>query len=110
MSQKYLIGLDVGGGGGRCLLVNGETGEITSVFRPWTLPNDPQAGGFAFRLDTDMVWRTLGETTQEVLKKARVTPQEVTGVAATSMRHGLVAIDRKGKVLLATPNRDARAV
>ena len=110
MSQKYLIGLDVGGGGGRCLLANSETGEITSVFRAWTIPADPQAGGFAFRLDTDTVWRTLGETTQEALKKARVTPQEVTGVAATSMRHGLVAIDRKGKVLLATPNRDARAV
>src|SRR5512136_373450 len=108
MSQKYLIGLDVGGGGGRCLLVNSETGEITSVFHAWTLPPDPQAGGFAFKLDTDTVWRTLSETTQEALKKAGPAPKEVVGVAATSMRHGLVAIDRKGKVLLATPNRDSR--
>ena len=110
MSGKYLIGLDVGGGGGRCLLVNTDTGETVSVFHAWTLPPDPQAGGFAFKLDTDAVWRVLGETTQEALKKAGAAPQEVAGVAATSMRHSLVAIDKKGKVLLATPNRDSRAV
>ena len=52
----------------------------------------------------------LGETTQEALKKTRVTKQEVAGVSATSMRHGLVAINKKGKVILATPNRDSRAV
>ncbi|MCX6036975.1 MAG: class II aldolase/adducin family protein [Chloroflexi bacterium] len=110
MSGKYLIGLDVGGGGGRCLLVNADTGETVSVFHAWTLPPDPQAGGFAFKLDTDAVWRVLGETTQEALKKAGAAPQEVAGVAATSMRHSLVAIDKKGNVLLATPNRDSRAV
>jgi autoinducer 2 (AI-2) kinase len=110
MSGKYLIGLDIGGGGGRCLLVNTDNGETVSVFSAWTLPPDPQAGGFAFKLDTDAVWRVLGETTQEALQKAGAAPQDVAGVAATSMRHGMVAIDKKGNVLLATPNRDSRAV
>ncbi|RPH55960.1 MAG: hypothetical protein EHM81_13840, partial [Chloroflexi bacterium] len=64
MPGKYLIGLDVGGGGGRCLLVNANTGEMVSVFHAWTLPPDPQAGGFAFKLDTDAIWRALGETTR----------------------------------------------
>jgi autoinducer 2 (AI-2) kinase len=110
MSGKYLIGLDIGGGGGRCLLVKTDTGETVSVFSAWTLPPDPQAGGFAFKLDTDAVWRVLGETTQEALRKAGAAAQDVAGVAATSMRHSMVAIDKKGKVLLATPNRDSRAV
>ena len=108
--SKYLMGLDVGGGGGRCLLVNSETGSITSVFRDWILPPAAEIGGFAYTLDTDKVWRTLGEMAQAALKKAGITPQEVTGIAATSMRHSLVAIDKKGNVLLAAPNRDARAV
>ena len=110
MSGKYLIGLDIGGGGGRCLLADSVTGESVSIFHAWTLPPEPQAGGFAFKLDTDAVWRALGATTQEALKKAGASPQEVAGVAATSMRHSLVAIDKKGHVLLATPNRDSRAV
>ncbi|MCX6035639.1 MAG: FGGY family carbohydrate kinase, partial [Chloroflexi bacterium] len=110
MVNKFLVGLDIGGGGGRCLLVNADTGETVSVFHAWTLPPDPQAGGFAFKLDTDAVWRVLGETTHEALQKAGAAPQDVAGVAATSMRHGMVAIDKKGNALLATPNRDSRAV
>ena len=110
MAKKYLMGLDVGGGGGRCLLVNVETGETISVFHAWTLPPDPEAGGFAFMLNTNAVWRVLGETAREALKKAGADPSEVAGVAGTSMRHGLVAIDKNGKVLLATPNRDSRAI
>ncbi len=110
MSGKFLIGFDIGGGGGRCLLVNTDTGETHSVFHAWTLPPDPQAGGFAFKLDTDIIWHVLGEVTQEALTKVGASPQDVAGVAATSMRHSMVAIDKKGKVLLATPNRDSRAV
>ncbi|MFH1908537.1 MAG: NAD(P)-dependent oxidoreductase [Chloroflexota bacterium] len=107
---KYLMGLDIGGGGGRCLLVNAETGETTSAFRAWTHPPAPEAGSFAFRLDTDLVWRVLGETAQEALRKSGITPQDVAGIAATSMRHSMVAIDKKGNTILATPNKDARAV
>lgn len=110
MTAKYLIGLDVGTGGGRCLLVNVETGEVVSVYRAWTHPKRPEAGGFAFDLDTTAIWRTLGETTREALAKAGITPQQVAGIAATSMRNGTVAINQHGDVLLATPNKDARAV
>ncbi len=107
MTKKYLIGLDIGGGGGRCLLVNVDTGETLSVFHGWTLPADPAEGGFAFLLNTDAVWRMLGETTRDALNKAGAEPSDIAGIAGTSMRHGLVAIDKKGKVLLATPNRDS---
>jgi sugar (pentulose or hexulose) kinase/phosphoglycerate dehydrogenase-like enzyme/ribulose-5-phosphate 4-epimerase/fuculose-1-phosphate aldolase/putative sterol carrier protein len=110
MPERYLMGLDVGGGGGRCLLANAATGEIASVFQPWSLPREPEAGGFAFRLDTDLVWRTLGECAKAALAQARIEPSQVAGVAATSMRHSIVAIDKKGRVLLAAPNRDSRAV
>ena len=109
MSRKYLIGLDVGGGGACCLLADIESGESTSVFRSWILPAAPEVGGFAYKLDTDSTWRILGETVQEALKSLGVVPQEVAGIAATSMRHSTVVIDKKGNVLMAAPNRDARA-
>ena len=109
MSGKYLIGLDIGGGGGRCLLVNAETGATSSVFHAWVLSPAPEIGGFAYKMDTATVWRILGETTQEALKKAGISPAEVAGVAATSMRHGTIVLDKEGGVLMAAPNRDARA-
>jgi sugar (pentulose or hexulose) kinase len=33
MSRQYLMGLDLGGGGGRCLLVDVESGEMTIADR-----------------------------------------------------------------------------
>jgi sugar (pentulose or hexulose) kinase/phosphoglycerate dehydrogenase-like enzyme/ribulose-5-phosphate 4-epimerase/fuculose-1-phosphate aldolase/putative sterol carrier protein len=109
MSGKYLIGLDVGGGGGRCLLINVETGKVTSVFRPWRFPSAPEIGMFAYSMDLAYVWRILGEATQEALKQTGISPREVAGIAATGMRFASVVLDKKGGILMAAPNRDARA-
>ncbi len=109
MSTRYLMGLDVGGGGGRCLIVNTETGETSSVFRPWSLAPDPEAGGFAYRMDPDNLWKVLSETAREALQRAGVQPGQVAGISAASMRHSTVVLDRNGHVLLMAPNRDARA-
>ncbi|MBM3122811.1 MAG: hypothetical protein FJZ97_11615, partial [Chloroflexi bacterium] len=109
MSARYLMGLDVGGGGGRCLLVDVESGECVSAFHPWRLQPAPEVGGFAYRMDPAVVWRILGQTASEALRLAGAVAQEVVGIAATSMRHSTVVIERSGRVLLMAPNRDARA-
>jgi sugar (pentulose or hexulose) kinase/phosphoglycerate dehydrogenase-like enzyme/ribulose-5-phosphate 4-epimerase/fuculose-1-phosphate aldolase/putative sterol carrier protein len=109
MSPNYLMGLDVGGGGGRCLLVDVASGVLTTTFRPWTHPPAPDTGGWGFDLHVDRVWRALGETAREALNQAQASPAQVLGVAATSMRHGMVLLDADGRERLAVPNRDARA-
>jgi len=103
------MGLDIGGGGGRCLLVNVESGETVSAFRAWSHPPAPDVGGFAFDFDTQGVWRILGEAVKEALHKAGIAAQDVAGVAASSFRHGMVVLDRKGIALAAMPNQDGRA-
>ncbi len=109
MPARYLIGLDVGGSGGRCLIFDHQTRSVTTSLSPWTHPPDPEAGGWAYAFDTASVWRALGQTLRRALAQAGVAPGEVAGLAATSFRHGTVVIDRHGSVLLATPNKDARA-
>jgi len=109
MPGKYLIGLDVGSGSIRALLVNAETGETFSACRSWSLQPAPEVGGFAYKFDPAVAWRLIGEATREALATAGASPLEVAGVAATSMRHGTVVIDKKGGILMAAPNRDARA-
>ena len=109
MSGKYLMGLDLGGGGGRCLLIDTTTRESVCVVRSWTHSPAPEAGGLAYKLDTDVLWRTLGELAHEAISRIKISPQDVLGIATTSMRHSMVAIDRNGDVILAIPNKDARA-
>ena len=48
MPAKYLMSLDVGGSGGRCLLLNCQSGETVSASRRWTHPNAPGLGNWAF--------------------------------------------------------------
>ncbi|MCJ7625643.1 MAG: FGGY family carbohydrate kinase, partial [Anaerolineaceae bacterium] len=110
MANRYLIGLDIGGGGGRCLLVNTDTGDISITFRHWPPQIMPQSADWGFDLNVDMLWKVLGEITRECISRAGINSQDVVGIAATSMRQSAVVIDRDDKVLLATPNMDARAV
>jgi autoinducer 2 (AI-2) kinase len=110
MSKKYLIGLDAGGGSGRCLIVNVETGEIASAQRGWSHPLAPGTGGWGYDLNLPLMWNVFGELTREALAKMGASPEEVAGISTTSMRHGIVLLDKGGNALLATPNRDARGM
>jgi autoinducer 2 (AI-2) kinase len=99
----YLLGLDVGGGGGRALLVDAETGEVQRAFRGW-LPSTESD------VDLELVWRSLADASREVLARAAAPPGSVAGVAATSMRLGAVLLDPAGTALYSGWNRDLRAV
>lgn len=103
----YLIGLDAGSGSVRALVVDAESGRTTVATRFWK-PSPSPEGGWAFDLDTGHAWALLVEAVREALQKAETPPNAVAGIAATSMRHSLVLV-RGSEVLLALPNRDARA-
>jgi sugar (pentulose or hexulose) kinase/phosphoglycerate dehydrogenase-like enzyme/ribulose-5-phosphate 4-epimerase/fuculose-1-phosphate aldolase/putative sterol carrier protein len=109
MKQKYLLGFDAGGGSGRCLLANPDTGEALSATRLWSSLPASDNSGLAYDLDLEAIWKALGSACHEVLRRAGAAADEVAGVAVTSMRHSTVVLDKKGKVLFAAPNRDARS-
>ncbi len=109
MSQAFLMGLDLGGGGARCLLLEIASGRVVSAnrrFAAHALPDVPMGSGF----DAEATWALLGAVSREALLRAGAAPGDVLGIAATSMRHGSVLLDAQGRVLLATPNRDARGL
>ncbi len=109
MSQGFLMGLDLGGGSARCLLLELASGQLHSASRRFAA--QPHAGipmGSVF--DAAATWALLGEAAREALARAGAAPSAVLGIAATSMRHGSVLLDAQGGVLLATPNRDARGL
>ncbi len=109
MKPRFLMGLDAGGGSGRALLVNIATGEISSVTRPWASLVMIKTDSLCIDIDLEAVWAILGDASREVMAKASAAPGDVAGIAVTSMRHSTVILGKKGGVLLAVPNRDARA-
>jgi sugar (pentulose or hexulose) kinase/phosphoglycerate dehydrogenase-like enzyme/ribulose-5-phosphate 4-epimerase/fuculose-1-phosphate aldolase/putative sterol carrier protein len=109
MLAKYLMSLDLGGSGGRAMLFNLETGSITTSTCAWSFDPDPGAGSFAFDLGCANKWQALCQIGRDVLARTGAGQTDVAGISVTSMRHGMVIIDKDGRVLVATPNKDARA-
>jgi autoinducer 2 (AI-2) kinase len=109
MGERFLMGLDLGGGSARALLLGTVSGRCLAVSRPFAPQAQPDVPmGSAF--ETEPTWSLLAQAAREALARAGVARAAVVGVAATGMRHGSVLVDAQGRALLATPNRDARGL
>jgi sugar (pentulose or hexulose) kinase/phosphoglycerate dehydrogenase-like enzyme/ribulose-5-phosphate 4-epimerase/fuculose-1-phosphate aldolase len=109
MNSRFLIGLDFGGGGGRCLVVDVESHAVTVAARAWAFES-PADQPTASNVDAEHCWGLLCECVHEALSRAGAVPEQVAGIAATSMRHASAVLDADGNLLLATSNRDARGI
>ena len=104
------MGLDLGGSGVRCLLVDVESGETVTAARAAPRSAAAGTGGTGADLDAAACWVLLAEAAREALARTQARPAEVAGIAATSMRFSLVLLDREGRELVAIPNADGRAL
>jgi L-ribulose-5-phosphate 4-epimerase len=102
---QYLMGLDLGGKKGCCLLLDVVSRDSVTTCRRW---QHRMTAGFSYDLDTVEVWRLLGEATREAMAKVGARPRDVLAVSTTGMRHGSVVVDARGEVLLAAPTLDGR--
>ena len=107
--SPWVLGLDLGGGGGRALLFNTQTGALASERRSWTHRIAPGTGGIGNDLDLPRMAQLLGEASRAVLARSGVRPEEVAAVGVSGMRFGFIVQDAKGTVLHAGSNRDGRA-
>lgn len=110
MSKGFLMAFDLGGGSGRCLLLDLDTGTSYATKRSWSYPTAPNTMGLGYDLDLEDMWGKLGEASRQVVREAGAAPGDVLGIAATSMRNTTVLLDADDRVLFATPNQDGRAL
>ena len=109
MSAVYTMGVDFGGGGVRCLLLDSRSGQTHHAVRACAPHRTPGTGGLGVDLDLAEIWAALSAATREVVERAGAAPGQIAAIAATSMRLGCVVMDGDGNALLAVPNVDARA-
>ena len=67
MARPLLLGIDIGGGGGRFFLVDAERGLVRRGGCAWSLPVTPGTGGFGFDIDADEFFAKLGATCREIV-------------------------------------------
>jgi autoinducer-2 kinase len=106
--MRYLLALDLGTGSCRAVLFD-EDGRQTAIGqREWSHPGLPGHPGSQV-FDTARNWRLICECIREALDRAAIGPGDVTAVATTSMREGMVLYDASGNEIWACPNVDSRA-
>ncbi|MCX7675879.1 MAG: FGGY-family carbohydrate kinase, partial [Alteraurantiacibacter sp.] len=110
MDRHMLMGIDLGGSGVRCLVVDPRAARCTVAHRPWHFVRSAQSSGLAYDIDLELAWQLVSEACREAVAAADATADRVAGVAVSAIRCGMVIIDRQGKAIFALPNRDARAM
>jgi xylulokinase len=94
--DKYLIGIDLGTSGSKCILID-EAGNLkgkaiteypTLMPRPSWTEQDPEAW-----------WRATVRSVRATINQSNVDPKQIAGIGLTGQMHGLVVLDSTGQVL-----------
>ena len=96
MSKKYLIGLDVGTSGAKCIIADSDGKVVASSTQEYPLYTPKP--GWAEQNPEDW-WNAVVKGLQVILKKAKVDPADIAGVSYSGQMHGLVALDENCEVI-----------
>ena len=92
-----LLGIDIGTGGTRAVLLDGDgrvVSSATAAHSPFASPHP----GWAEQNPDDW-WRAVCSAVPECLARGETAPREISGIGLTGQMHGLVLLDRGGSVL-----------
>jgi autoinducer 2 (AI-2) kinase len=109
MDKPWLMGIDLGGSGARCVLVNRSSGALVGASGSWSFAAAEGTFGTGYDVDLDVVWGVVGEACRDAVRKAELDSSGLSGIAVSAMRFATVVLGDEGEMLLAVDNRDARA-
>ena len=94
--MNYLLGVDLGTSGTKTVLFDEQGTVIASALREYPLMQPKN--GWAEQ-DPDLWWQASAETIREVIEKSGIRGSEIASLGISGQMHGLVLLDRDGKVL-----------
>jgi xylulokinase len=92
----YLMGIDVGTSGVKCILISENGDHVAEAVRSYPIYS-PLPGWF--EQNPKDWWDATAASIQQVLSHARVDAAEIAGIGLSGQYHGLVILDRNQKVL-----------
>ena len=94
--MEYVIGIDLGTSGTKTVLFNREGQVVASATVEY--PMYQERNGWAEQEPLDW-WNAACQTLGAVLEKSGVDAGDIKGVGISGQMHGLVMLDKEGKVL-----------
>jgi len=105
--MKHLLALDAGTGSGRAVIFDERGVQLAAASREWSHAEDPAYPG-SMNFAVEQNWRLIVACIHEVT--AQVSNLDIAAISTTSMREGIVLLDRQGRELWACANVDSRAI
>ena len=96
MGKKYLVGLDIGTSGAKCIIVDNEGTVLASSTQEYPLYTPKP--GWAEQHPQDW-WDAVMRGLKVILPKSGVDPADIAGVSYSGQMHGLVALDKDCNVI-----------
>lgn len=96
MNEKYILAHDMGTSADKAILVS-VAGEIVQTAKREYSIQHPHPNWA--EQNPDEWWKAIGETSREVLHKAKVKSEDVVGVTFSSQTQSLIAVDKSGELL-----------
>jgi len=104
---RYLMALDAGIGGGRCVIFDTQGKSVCSNYREWTYNRPADVpGGVEF--EAEEFWGILTDVTRRTLAELPGGAKEIAAISATCMREGFVLLDQAGEEIYSAPSFDDR--
>ena len=97
MSSKLLLGIDVGTGGTRAVLIDGAGAVVASCTAEHVAFASPETG-WAEQDPRDW-WRATCEAVKQVMATSGTKPSDIAAVGFSGQMHGAVLLDAAGEVL-----------
>lgn len=94
--MKYLIGLDVGTSGAKCIMIDDQGKVVASSTQEYPLCT-PRPG-WAEQNPEDW-WQGVVKGLKVIIEKANVRPEDILGLSYSGQMHGLVALDAAHQVI-----------
>ena len=100
MSKKYLVGVDVGTSGTKCVLFDTCGNALYSCTKEYPLYQPHN--GWAEQNPDDW-WEGVSKAIRKLLKNSDVRAEEIVGVGVDGQSWSAIALDAAGEVLCPTP-------
>ncbi len=110
MSDRYVLAIDAGSGGGRVLIIDLRGNLVSSASQDWSYDVSADAGPLGKEFDAERFWGIICQLIAEAIEKSAIAPIDIIAVSAASQRQGVVFLDEDGHELYAGPNTDLRGI
>ena len=106
--MKYLMTIDAGTGSVRAVIFDIKGNQISIWQEEWEHLQEKDVLN-SMNFDYVNNWKLVTKCIKKSIKKAKISPNQIVALSASSMREGIVLYDKNGQEIWAVANVDARA-